>query len=138
VRNTTLGIDYDQHRVSGSFSYRVHERLWTDVSGDYQSTDQSGLYFGGLRQSASGTLSVGWRPAGSLVLLSRGSYGRIPRGSRESFWLLENSVTYRVAKLDLQLLQRNEKRATDPDLPDLGRDERLIELRATRQFSAYR
>lgn len=137
VRNTTLGIDFDMHQVGGSFSYRVNERLWTDLAGDYQSTDQGGVYFGGLRQSVTGTLSIGWRPGGSFEVSSRASYGRIPTGTRESFWLLENSLGYRLAKLDLQLLQRNEKRASDPGFADLGRDERLFELRATRRFDAY-
>lgn len=137
VRNSTLGIDFDMHRVSGSCTYRVNERLWGDVAGDYQSTDQGGVYFGGLRQSVTGTLSLGWRPGGAFEISSRASYGRIPTGSRESFWLLENSLGYRLAKFDLQLLQRNEKRASDAGFADIGRDERLFELRATRRFDVF-
>jgi hypothetical protein len=137
VRNTTLGIDFVTHRATGSVTYRVNERLWTDLSGDYQSTDQSGIYFGGLRQSVSGTLSVGARPGAGVEVSSRASYGRVPSGARESFWLMENSILYRIARLDLQLLQRNEKRASEPGFPDVGRSERLYELRATRQFARY-
>lgn len=138
VRNTTLGLDYDAHRVSGSFTYRVNERLWTDVSGDYQSTDQGGLYFGGLRQSVTGTLSVGARPGGSTEISGRGSYGRVPSGNRESFWLFENTLAHRVGQLELQFLYRNEKRASDPGFPDVGRRERLFEFRLARRFSGLR
>jgi hypothetical protein len=134
IENASLGLDYGTHRVHGSTSYRVSDRLSLDAGGDYTTTDNNGVYFSSDYRSVSGTLAASARPSAALELRARGTYGRAPAGPRESYWLSENSMIYRFPELELALLYRAETRTPEGALAGLNRSERLLELRATRRF----
>ncbi|MBI5710052.1 MAG: hypothetical protein HZC42_07080 [Candidatus Eisenbacteria bacterium] len=137
VENTSLGIDFTTRRVHASASYRFSDRLALDAGGEYSTTENGGIYFSSDYRSASGTLALTARPAGALELRSRGTYGRVPAGAREAYWQIENNLAWHFPSLELSLLHRAERRAPEAAAFDLSRTERLLELRATRNFVSF-
>ncbi len=134
VENTSLGLDFLTHRVHGSTSWRAAQKLAFDAGFDWTTADNEGVYFQNEWRAATGTLAATLRPTSAIELRSRGSYGRAPSGSREAFWLLDQSAAWHFPMLELSLLHRVEHRAPRAGAFDLAREERLLELRATRRF----
>ncbi len=135
IENSSLGIDFMLHSVNGSASLYASERLRFDLGANYSTTDNSGVDFDQDYRSLSSTLAVNIRPLAMLEVRSQGSYGRVPAGSPEAYWLLDNSLAYHFPRLEISLVHHVERRAPDPSRFERGRTERLLELRATRNFS---
>jgi len=134
VDNSSLGIRFTTHRVHGSLGWRASERLRLDLGGDYATTETGGISVQNDYRSASGTLTMTARPVAALELRSRGTFGRVPAGSRESFHSFDQTAAYRFPALELSAHYLAERRAPEASAFDIGRSERLLELRATRSF----
>jgi len=134
VDNTSLDLRFTTHRVHGSVGWRASERLRFDIGGDYATSETGSLSFQNDYRSASGTLSMAARPVAALELRTRGTYGRVPAAARESFSTFDQVAVYRFSQLELSAHFLAEKRDPRAAALDLGRTERLLELRLTRSF----
>jgi hypothetical protein len=134
VENSSLDLDYDLQLIHASASYHVNDRLTLDAGAEYSTTDNSGIYFTTDYRSVSGTLAMTARPMRAMDLRLMGTYGRVPAGARETYWLSENTLAYHFPQLELALLYRAEQRAPETGMVESGRTERLLELRLTRSF----
>jgi hypothetical protein len=134
VDNSSLSIRFTTHRVHASIGWRASDRLRFDVAGDHATTENGGISFQNDYRSTSGTLSMTARPLAALELRSRGTYGRVPAGARESFSTFDQTAAYHFTRLEISAHFLAERRAPETSAFGLGRTERLFELRATRSF----